>query len=251
MASYKNVYNKIKHNIIATRNPNIGVANFFFSSPTEIVGKYAPALTKEAFFRSAFIGRSFPAELSSLDKCGNMRWGTNLKNALLWTTLGIALCDKHLNSFLVDKDEFDHAFLWGQFEEAESILDKVAEKYGRSLWEIKARIALDNEWHGVEAQKIRLKSVISELDKAPIPVYLLHSYSRLCESKVSIKAYISQIKREYKYHLENNIPDFFAKYLRYKSCGYQFEQTQDMNFFDADTFTFLSRLNGHRNLIVS
>lgn len=132
MASYKNVYNKIKHNIIATRNPNIGVANFFFSSPTEIVGKYAPALTKEAFFRSAFIGRSFPAELSSLDKCGNMRWGTNLKNALLWTTLGIALCDKYLNSFLVDKDEFDHAFLWGQFEEAESILDKVAGK----IWPI-------------------------------------------------------------------------------------------------------------------
>ena len=235
MASFKSVYNIIKHNIIATRNPNLGVANFFFSSPAEIVGKYAPALTKEAFFRSAITGRSFPTEISSLDKCGNMRWGTNLKNALLWTTLGIALCDKNLNSFLIDKDAFDHAFLWGQFEEAKSILDKVAEKYGQSLWEIKARIALDNEWHGVEAQKIRLKSVISELDKAPIPAYLLHSYSRLCESKVSIKAYISQIKREYKYHLENSIPESFAKYLRYKSCGYQFEQTQDMNFFDANT----------------
>lgn len=235
MASFKDEYKKIKHNIIASRNPAYGVADFFFFSPAEKVGKYAPTLNKEAFFRNAITGRAFPAEVSSLGTCGNMRPGTNLKNALLWTALGLASCNRALDAFLKEKNEFDHAFLWGQFEEACTILDQMAEKYGHSMWEIKARIALYNEWYGTEEQKKYLKGVLSELSNRPILAYLLNSYSRLCESKVSTSAYLSQVRRDYEYYLENNVPQPLVKYLRYKSCGSQLDQAQEMDYINPET----------------
>ena len=249
MASFKDEYRKIKHNIIASRNPAYGVADFFFSSPAEIVGKYAPALNKEAFFRNAITGRAFPAEISSLGTCGNMHLGTNMKNALLWTALGLASCNRTLDAFLKEKDEFDHAFLWGQFEEAYTILDKMTEKYGHSLWEIKARIALYNEWHGTEEQKKYLKGVLSELPKSPILAYLLISYSQLCESKVSTSAYLSQVRRDYEYNLENNVPQPLVKYLRHKSCGFQLDNAQGTDYMNEETLAFFLRYDDMNSII--
>jgi hypothetical protein len=236
MASFKDEYKRIKHRIIVSKNPAYGVADFFFFSPAEIVGKYAPSLnSKEAFFRNAITGRAFPSEVSFLGNCGNMHPGTNLKNALLWTALGIASCSKSLDAFLKEKDEFDHAFLWGEFEEANTILDRITEKYGHSLWEVKARIALYNEWNGMEVQKRYLRGVVSELEKSPLFAYLMISYSQLCESKVSTSTYISLVRRDCESYLDNNVSPQLVKYLRYKTCGSQLDHKQEMDCINTET----------------
>ncbi len=235
MASFKDEYKKIKHQIIASRNPNYGVAEFFSVSPPEKVEKYAPALLREAFFRNAIVGKGFPSEPSFLGACGNMSPRTSLKNALTWTTLGITSCIDTIDSFLREKDLFDHAFLWGQYDKGCTFLDIMTEKYGHSLWEIRARIALYNEYYGVEEQKRYLKDIVSKLSKRPVHAYLLNLYSRLCETKVSTSAYLSHVEREYDFFRENNLSQTIAKYIKYKTCGYQLEPPQRMDHMNPET----------------
>ena len=101
-----------------------------------------------------------------------------LDRALLWYILALKLGSKQINEFLVLRANFDHAFLFGEYDTCLTLLDECHEHFGWSVWEIKNRIAVLSEREGIDAQKQYTRTVLAEMQSGSILYYLVNSFSK-------------------------------------------------------------------------
>lgn len=228
MATIKDQYRKIKHQIIATHNPAKGMASFFALNDISQIEKYIPFLKRESFFGNSITGCAFPTKISQLGFCGRMPLLKDLACALLWYVLDLTHNANHINAFLKMKTQYDHAFLLGNYKLCENILNQVHEHFGYSLWELQNRISLANETSGLDLQKQITKNFLSELKPGTVQYYCMSSFSRQCESNVSVNTFFNSIDADYRRFLSNETPIVLCKYAKYKLNGYLLSGDSDV-----------------------
>lgn len=247
MASIKDQYRKVKHQIIATHNPAKGMAAFFASSSIQQIEKFIPLLSRESFFERAITGCAFPADISKIGDCGKMPFFKDLDHALLWYVLELTYNSNHINAFLKMKNTYDHAFLLGNYKQCEDVLKQVHEYFGYSLWEIQNRISLVSETFGLDHQKQITKEFLSKLGAGTVQYYYVSSFSRQCESNVSVNTFFNSIDADYRRFLANKTPMLLCEYAKYKVNGYSF--LDDSNSLNEDSIAYFLFLDDKNALV--
>lgn len=247
MASFRDQYRKIRHQLFATHNPTKGVASFFASNNISQIRKFIVPLQHEPFFDKAISGVSFPAKISQLGLCGNMPFLGDLDRTLLWFVLDLTQKKKHINEFLHLKSQYDHAFLLGKYALCQEILDQIHDSFGYSLWEIQNRIALTSEDSGLDLQKQLTKSVLSELKPGTVQYYCISSFSRQCETNVSVNTFFTGIDSDFRRFLSNGTSLELCKYAKYKLNGYLL--SDDVDFLNETTLAYFLYLDDKNALV--
>lgn len=247
MASLKDQYRKIRHQIIVTHNPVKGMATFFASNSLSQIERFIYFLSHETFFNKAITGTAFPKEISRLGLCGNMPFIRDLDRTLLWYILDLEQNAKYINQFLNKKGQYDHAFLLGHYTLCEEILNQVHESFGYSLWEIQNRISLASETSGLDHQKQLTQQILSELTPGTVQYYCINSFSRQCESNVSVNTFLGSIDSDYRRFFSNGTPLDLCKYAKYKLNGYLL--SDDLDFLNETCLAYFLYLDDKNALI--
>lgn len=249
MASFKEQYCKIKHLIISTHNPAKGLASFFAFNNISTIERFIGLLCKEPFFDQAITGIPFPQKTQQLGHCGSMPLfaSKELDHALLWYVLVLRQNAKHINKFLDLKQQYDHAFLLGKSELCQNLLDQSHKHFGASLWEILNRISLTSEVSGLDSQKQLTKSVLSKLQPGSVQYYIISSFSRQCESNISVNTFLSSIELDYRRFITSGTYKDLCKYAKYKLNGYLFSDNFD--FLTESTLAYFLCLDDKNSLI--
>ena len=219
MTKNKQEYRQIRHNMISMGNPIYGAIALFNSVSEGTILKHSNALCKDSFFRSAVVGKCFPATVSNMSTCGNLPHFSDLRKTLGWYILGLCSESKSICDFLSLREQFDYAFLHGQYDHCLILLDLSHQKFGRSFWEIKNQIAVLSEKKGLDSQRNYANSIIDEMKKGGLEAYLIYAYSKQCERSVSVGSFLNTLERDYERFIKNGVVDVMGKYLHYKALG--------------------------------
>lgn len=219
MSKIKQQYRSIKQRMFAMGNAASGMQAFFNRELIDTIQKYAPKLSKEPFFRSAFIGKGYPTAVADIGCCGNMLLFSELDKTLLWYTLALSAEAQTINAFLELKAKYEKAFLIGEYDSCLELLDEVHDRFGCSLWEIKKRIAVLNERDRLDSQKKYTNSTVSEFQNGSVFAYTINCYSKKCERNISVGAFNNMIESDYTRFIANEVPVLLCKYARFKAGG--------------------------------
>lgn len=219
MSKSKQEFRQIKHNIISMGNPLHGAIALFNSESEDTILKHCNALCNENFFRNVVVGNCFPATIGEMGSCGNLPHFSDLRKTLGWYALGLYAESNSINEFLSLREQFDHAFLCGQYDQCLTLLDLTRQKFGRSFWEIKSQIAVLSEKEGLESQRKYTNSIMDEMKKGGCDAYLVYCYSKQCERSVSVGTFLNSLERDYERLIKNGVIDIVSKYLHYKALG--------------------------------
>ena len=135
----------------------------------------------------------------------------------------------------------------GKYSECRELLDQVHDRFGFSLWEIQNQIALANEVSGLDGQKQLTKDFLSELQKNSIISYHINSFSRQCESNVSINTFFNGVDSDYRRFLSQGTPLDLCKYVKYKLNGYLL--TDDVDILNESTLAYFLFIDDKNALI--
>lgn len=249
MASFKQEYRRIKQDIFAMHNPLKGIIAFFNNSSIDTIKKYEALLSREELFHKSIAGTFFPSNLSMLDSNRPTPYFRDIEKTLLWYTFVLKMGAKEINAFLISRAEFDHAFLWGEYEKCLNLLDECHRRWGWSVWEIKNRIIILNELEGFDGQKQYTKQILSELVEGSVLYYLIYNFSKQCERNVSFYTYQNTIQHDYNRFLSGQVPVNSCKYARYKANGYIFFSTENTDFLNLGIVNYFLSLDNRAALI--
>lgn len=238
MASFKQEYRTIKLNILGQQSLSQGIMSFFQTNDLRQIKKYIPALCKESAIWKALSGTLFPDSVAKLGDCGTMPLFLNLDRALIWYTSVLKASAKEINSFLVQKAEFDHTFLLGQYDRCLALLDAFHSQFGWSMWEIRNRIVVLNERDGLNAQKKFARDVLSKSETGTIMYYLVTYFSMQCERNVSVHTYLNSIQANYNQMKRQGYCAQMYKYIKYKAQGYIMCAQSEIDFLDDENIGY-------------
>lgn len=219
MSQSKQELRRIKHNIISMGNPVRGAIAFFNSESTDTIQRYGDVLSREDFFRRAIVGRCCPATIGDMVRCGNMPRFFDLKKTLGWCTLAICAESKRINDFLELRNQFEYAFLLGQYEQCFELLECSRKEFGRSFWDIKNQISVLNERDGLDTQRKYADSILAEMVKGSVDAYQVYCYSRQCERNISVGAFFNMLERDYARFIKDGVTELKCKYAYFKASG--------------------------------
>ncbi|MBD5457193.1 MAG: hypothetical protein HDR27_01310 [Lachnospiraceae bacterium] len=238
MASFKQEYRTIKLNILRQRSLRQGIISFFQTNDLRRIKKYVPELCKESAFRQSLSGTLFPDSVAKLGDRGTMPWFFDLDRALLWYTSVLKASAEEINSFLVQKAEFDHMFLLGQYDRCLALLDAFHSQFGWSMWEIRNRIVVLNERDGLDAQKKFTRDTLLKSEIGTIMYYLVTCFSMQCERNVSVNTYLNSIQTNYNQIKSQGHCTQICKYVKYKAQGYIMCAESEINYLDEETIGY-------------
>lgn len=118
---------------------------------------------------------------------------------------------KHVTDFLQLKDKFEHEFLNGKRENAESTLFLIQQRYGMSFWLIESRLLLYNDWNYKKYTDFYLEIRDSCKNE------LLKNHIRLIKRRINLRTRTI----EYEHFFLENIEEYcYCDEWSYKFYGY-------------------------------
>lgn len=249
MSKSKQEFRRIKQKMISMGNPLRGAAALFNCESEGTILKHSNALCNDSFFRSAVVGRCFPDTVAEMGSCGNLPHFDALRKTLGWYTLGLCAESKGICEFLSLREQFDHAFLCGRFDQCLILLNLSRQKFGHSFWGIKNQIVVLSEMNGLESQRKYANSVMDEMKKGSIEAYLVYCYSKQCERNVSVGTFLSTLERDYDRLVKNGVVDIVSKYLHYKALGNLLSVEENSWLVDSNVINVFMYIDDKYSLI--
>ena len=149
-----------------------------------------PRATKRA------IGLPFPkssddflVELTSTE-------GKSLQAELKWNSLVLSRHSEKINSFLLEKLNFENAFLFSKCEDAQNSLVSCLENLGSSLWAVENTVLLADLHGGIGQNRKVTKASMNGIDDY-IAKMLVQSASRRAEKDLSASIYVGGVEEEF------------------------------------------------------
>ncbi|MDO9185341.1 MAG: hypothetical protein Q7W13_04950 [Bacteroidia bacterium] len=173
-------------------------------------------------------GSALPDKLEDLGKCDLLYKPESLENEVKWVLLSIKKYAKELSLFLILKNDFENAFLLGNYEKAEQILEVILKETGFSLWYIEAKFLLLEYQNKSEEQKLFL-SEIYEINKNGLIGTLSHFLSQRTERNLSAYKYDYDIDNLFRFNKNKEENDGRARY-RFRLNFFESYQLNDYSF---------------------
>ncbi len=173
-----------KKEIHRQRFPRSGLAIARAKTRPADYPKIVSTLGTQQIYRGLFALSAFPPKLSNLVR--NPRLGPiSAGGEFVWTACVLRLYTKKLNQFLSMKEDFSRAFLNSNYDAASTILDKIEEEFGVSLWYIQYRLQLLQFKNGLEAQKDYLEKLLATEGINSLSAWVAYFFSLRTEENVS------------------------------------------------------------------
>jgi len=136
----------------------------------------------------------------------------NLIGELAWNLSAVKRFSKEINLFLNLKDEYEKAFLLGDYNQCSRVLGEIELKVCKSLWSLENRFLLCEFQEGVESNWTMLSSIVKEMDD-PLLLFFSENLSKRAESKITYFRFRNLFANQI---ADIDGPDEFKEYLCYR-----------------------------------
>ncbi|HEY2068289.1 MAG TPA: hypothetical protein VGG48_01945 [Rhizomicrobium sp.] len=136
----------------------------------------------------------------------------SVSDELDWLAKRLGSHINELSSFRQTADRLNIAFWDGNERTVWDLLQTIESDFGTSLWSMELRIALEQFFHGLEAQKAYLETVKSDFPGG-LATYIAHFVSVRNEARSTIRLFRSDALRKIE---DTKLSDQGRIYLRYK-----------------------------------
>lgn len=140
----------------------------------------------------------FPKNFDSIHAGYGVKKECSCEKLFIWYAGLINQYAITINKYICLKNQFEKAFIIGNYSEASMIIDKVESEFGSSVWGIDCRFAVCEYEGGLEANKAFLEQIISS--KASI-------WIKYCADFQSFKVEKNVNNRQYVHRIENAFED--------------------------------------------
>lgn len=138
-----------------------------------------------------------------------------ISSDLDWLAYRLKANANHLNAFRVRAERLSELFWHDKKDEAQAEVDAIESEFGQSLWSIQAKIALAQEFNGLEAQKFAFKAVDANYSGG-LPAYLAFYYSIQNEERSTYEPF----REDFAERLQSSkLNEDIRHYLNYKVLG--------------------------------
>ena len=149
------------------------------------------------------------------ERCSNrlIAFTGDLEKELNWVSVSILRYASAISSFVGHSLAFQRAFLLGNYQRAQELLDTVIQSYGVSLWTLDKTFLLKETMDGLEANKKFLTELVGDKNSNVMVTYLANYFSMRAETKISPESYRLTLNRALDFG-----PDYVAirDYLLYR-----------------------------------
>lgn len=115
-----------------------------------------------------------------------------LEKELLWTSLRLASHGAQIGGFVQAREKLENLYWGGDWPSIKSHLDEMQASFGKSLWLLECRIALEQEFVGLEAQK-RIPRQERKLHSRGLAAYVSHHVSARNEPTTVLSRHIEEM----------------------------------------------------------
>ena len=140
----------------------------------------------------------FPKDFDSIHAGYFVKKECSCEKLFLWYACLINQYATAINKYVYLKNQFEKAFILGNYSEASTIITEVESEFGLSVWGIDCRFAICEYEGGLEANKAYLEQVISS--KANI-------WIKCCADFQSFKVEKNVNNRQYVHRIQNVLKD--------------------------------------------
>ncbi|NJC41723.1 signal transduction histidine kinase [Brevundimonas alba] len=173
-----------------------GLAKLRLEAPADLLRETAGAFAQHPAYRTVTLKAPFPKLASELPGKG-FRYMGSFRRELAWFTGLLNLHSSKLSSFVALRDQFDHAYLIGDYTSAEGLLDRIDSELGFSCWSTQRRMELATQTSGAAA-RARLLNDAFESGGPSVALYLMTWFGYRATGTVS--------KREFDLHVRESAP---------------------------------------------
>ena len=149
------------------------------------------------------------------ERCPNrlVAFTGDLQKELNWVSVSILTYASAISGFVGHSLAFQRAFLLGNYQRAQELLDTVIQSYGVSLWTMDKTFLLKERVEGLEANKRFLTELVGDKNSNVMVTYLANYVSMRAETKISPESYRLALNRALDFG-----PDYLAirDYLLYR-----------------------------------
>ncbi len=142
------------------------------------------------FIKSVLNCNLIPKEYSDIRRQKGIPFSGNFIGEVSFYLLYLRDNKDIIVTFIGLKQEFEKAFLLGDYEKAETILILIEEKTGKSFWLIENQILLKEHRDGVKSNWNEV-SELSEKVKDPLVLFFIENLSKKAEVKISYFRYLN------------------------------------------------------------
>lgn len=133
-----------------------------------------------------------------------------------WLAYRLKTNSNQLRSFRISAERLSELFWLDRKEEAKAAVDAIEAEFGQSLWSIQAKIALTQEYDGLEAQKAAFKKIEARYPGG-LPAYIAFFYSIQNEQRSTYEPF----REDFAERLQaSKLNDDIKYYLNYKVLGH-------------------------------
>lgn len=239
-------YRKIKHALFANKDPIENIKNAF-QSDFSLIKKYINELCEEAIFKKALTGLVAPTQLNQIVRSGSMPLFRQIDNSLLWYVALVKMNADYINRFIIAQNAYDEAFLLGNYQQCQTILNTVSNVFGYSLWGICKQISLYGELGDANLQKEYTQTIVREFKEHSFERSYIIRYSHQCEGDTSASVLFNNLERESKAYEVGQYTYHYKKYAQFKLHGPFF--IADSERIDEETLSYILCQDGKYPLI--
>ena len=145
--------------------------------------------------RDFVVGR-FPTTIQALSKERRVFHSLSATNEILWSAIVLAQYVGRITDFCKLRYRFEANLLPGNYEQANSDLDEIQNRFGFSFWLIESRIALLHNWKGREGRKSFTKSLMDS-GVSRLVSSIAYSISRRNEDTTNPNRFNTELMEEY------------------------------------------------------
>jgi hypothetical protein len=143
-----------------------------------------------------FVEGRFPVSIQNLSKERRILHPLGPTNEILWSAVVLAHYATRITDFCELRYRFETDLLSGNYEEANSDLTEIQNRFGFSFWLIECRIALLHNWKGLEGQKAFTTS-LKDSGASKLVSYIAYSVSKRNEETTNPNRFKAELMEQY------------------------------------------------------
>ena len=159
-----------------------------------------------------FVDGRFPTTFRALRREFRVFHAITARNEIAWCATVLAQHLQRITTFRNLASSFEKSILDGDYEEASANLDSIEKTVGHSFWLIEARLALSQQWKGLEAQKSLAAQFRSSTKHTIVGfcIYLISERNETTTNPKKFRAAFADSTRSW------NVNEDFRNYVLYR-----------------------------------
>ncbi len=192
-------------------------------------GEFREAIMTNPIVRKHLFKQPYFKDVEDIHIKYPFKFSEDLKTEFKWIIVQLEQYFDEIDSFLSLKNDYEKLLIIDKYEEARTILIKIEERFGISLWSIEANLYLTDRIEGTNENWGKLSKYLNSITNS-IYEFIINSSSKRVEVNMSFESFLNQFQNDIDtINADGILEDFFVfKNFNYPNYEYRYKNLESV-----------------------